>query len=154
LRADGKKGKGVDLLYQVKLTNGHSFWREHFSADEFGKACFCQIAVFLCVEVSSSFRGEKVRIKQHLPFCFTGILETNIFFLIVFTLMFVASVYVASKLFSVTFDLCVNESVSAIPSRGNAILCVNLNDRQYGSVQLDCKTLWQHQRHSNLFKFP
>uniref|UniRef100_H2ZAC8 GPR180/TMEM145 transmembrane domain-containing protein n=1 Tax=Ciona savignyi TaxID=51511 RepID=H2ZAC8_CIOSA len=49
-------GKGIDLKYSVKLTNGHSFWTEHFSADEF------------------------------------GILETNLFFLILFALMLVLSI--------------------------------------------------------------
>nr|XP_002124065.2 transmembrane protein 145-like [Ciona intestinalis] len=58
----GQLGKGIDLTYQVKLTNGHSFWTEHFSADEF------------------------------------GILETNLFFLIVFALMLILSIHVAVSL--------------------------------------------------------
>ncbi|XP_076801644.1 transmembrane protein 145-like isoform X2 [Clavelina lepadiformis] len=55
---------GIDLTYEMKLTNGHSYWTEHFSADE------------------------------------CGILETDIFFLILFTMMFGVSIYFAVCLFN------------------------------------------------------
>ena len=32
----GIKGEGIEIEYELKLTNGHSYWTEHFSADEFG----------------------------------------------------------------------------------------------------------------------
>lgn len=31
------QGDGLQLEYEMKLTNGQSFWTQHFSADEFGK---------------------------------------------------------------------------------------------------------------------
>lgn len=32
------QGDGLQLEYEMKLTNGQSFWTQHFSADEFGKS--------------------------------------------------------------------------------------------------------------------
>ncbi len=32
------QGDGLRLEYEMKLTNGQSFWTQHFSADEFGKS--------------------------------------------------------------------------------------------------------------------
>lgn len=31
------QGDGLQLEYEMTLTNGQSFWTEHFSADEFGE---------------------------------------------------------------------------------------------------------------------
>lgn len=31
------QGDGLQLEYEMKLTNGQSFWTQHFSADEFGE---------------------------------------------------------------------------------------------------------------------
>uniref|UniRef100_A0A3Q2D2P0 Transmembrane protein 145 n=1 Tax=Cyprinodon variegatus TaxID=28743 RepID=A0A3Q2D2P0_CYPVA len=53
-------GDGLQLEYEMKLTNGQSFWTQHFSADEF------------------------------------GILETDITFLAIFTLVFFISCYFAN----------------------------------------------------------
>ncbi|MED6268273.1 hypothetical protein CHARACLAT_020666, partial [Characodon lateralis] len=55
-------GDGLQLEYEMKLTNGQSFWTQHFSADEF------------------------------------GILETDITFLVIFTLVFLLSCYFAYNL--------------------------------------------------------
>ncbi|XP_069041432.1 transmembrane protein 145 [Lepisosteus oculatus] len=55
-------GEGLELEYEMKLTNGQSFWTRHFSADEF------------------------------------GILETDITFLLIFTLVFILSCYFAHTL--------------------------------------------------------
>ncbi|XP_071029988.1 transmembrane protein 145-like isoform X2 [Oncorhynchus clarkii lewisi] len=52
-------GEGLQLEYEMKLTNGQSFWTQHFSADEF------------------------------------GILETDITFLVIFSLVFILSCYFA-----------------------------------------------------------
>ncbi|XP_060222393.1 transmembrane protein 145 isoform X4 [Meriones unguiculatus] len=51
------QGEGLQLEYEMVLTNGKSFWTRHFSADEF------------------------------------GILETDVTFLLIFTLIFVLSCY-------------------------------------------------------------
>ncbi|PWA20596.1 hypothetical protein CCH79_00011584 [Gambusia affinis] len=56
------QGDGLQLEYEMKLTNGQSFWTQHFSADEF------------------------------------GILETDITFLVIFTLVFLLSCYFAYNL--------------------------------------------------------
>ncbi|XP_077967846.1 transmembrane protein 145-like [Styela clava] len=58
----GAKGNAIDIEYEMKLTNGFSFWTEHFSADEF------------------------------------GILETNIVFLIIYSLTFTYAARVAVEL--------------------------------------------------------
>uniref|UniRef100_A0A8C7FX53 Transmembrane protein 145 n=1 Tax=Oncorhynchus kisutch TaxID=8019 RepID=A0A8C7FX53_ONCKI len=55
-------GEGLQLEYEMKLTNGQSFWTQHFSADEF------------------------------------GILETDITFLVIFSLVFILSCYFAYNL--------------------------------------------------------
>ncbi|XP_066843122.1 LOW QUALITY PROTEIN: transmembrane protein 145, partial [Anser cygnoides] len=55
-------GDGLELEYELELTNGRSFWRRHFSADEF------------------------------------GILETDLSFLLIFTLIFLLSCYFAQNL--------------------------------------------------------
>uniref|UniRef100_A0A8C5CGX4 Transmembrane protein 145 n=1 Tax=Gadus morhua TaxID=8049 RepID=A0A8C5CGX4_GADMO len=55
-------GEGLQLEYEMKLTNGQSFWTKHFSADEF------------------------------------GILETDITFLVIFSLVFLLSCYFAYNL--------------------------------------------------------
>ncbi|KAF7227071.1 transcript variant X1 [Nothobranchius furzeri] len=55
-------GEGLQLEYEMKLTNGQSFWTQHFSADEF------------------------------------GILETDITFLVIFSLVFLLSCYFAYNL--------------------------------------------------------
>uniref|UniRef100_A0A8D0A892 Transmembrane protein 145 n=1 Tax=Sander lucioperca TaxID=283035 RepID=A0A8D0A892_SANLU len=55
-------GDGLQLEYEMKLTNGQSFWTQHFSADEF------------------------------------GILETDITFLVIFSLVFLLSCYFAYNL--------------------------------------------------------
>uniref|UniRef100_A0A3Q4MVC6 Transmembrane protein 145 n=1 Tax=Neolamprologus brichardi TaxID=32507 RepID=A0A3Q4MVC6_NEOBR len=55
-------GDGLQLEYEMKLTNGQSFWTQHFSADEF------------------------------------GILETDITFLIIFSMVFLLSCYFAYNL--------------------------------------------------------
>uniref|UniRef100_A0AAY4ALA5 Transmembrane protein 145 n=1 Tax=Denticeps clupeoides TaxID=299321 RepID=A0AAY4ALA5_9TELE len=55
-------GDGLQLEYELKLTNGQSFWTQHFSADEF------------------------------------GILETDITFLVIFTVVFSLSCYFAYNL--------------------------------------------------------
>ncbi|KAJ8376973.1 hypothetical protein SKAU_G00075530 [Synaphobranchus kaupii] len=55
-------GEGLQLEYEMKLTNGKSFWTRHFSADEF------------------------------------GILETDITFLIIFSIVFILSCYFAYNL--------------------------------------------------------
>uniref|UniRef100_W5L7F1 Transmembrane protein 145 n=1 Tax=Astyanax mexicanus TaxID=7994 RepID=W5L7F1_ASTMX len=34
-------GGGLQLEYEMKLTNGQSFWTQHFSADEFGESHSC-----------------------------------------------------------------------------------------------------------------
>ncbi|XP_061803144.1 transmembrane protein 145 isoform X3 [Nerophis lumbriciformis] len=61
-------GDGLQLEYEMKLTNGQSFWTQHFSADEF------------------------------------GILETDITFLVIFSMVFLLSCYFAWKLlFSISF---------------------------------------------------
>ncbi|KAG7276216.1 hypothetical protein CRUP_004807 [Coryphaenoides rupestris] len=52
-------GEGLQLEYEMKLTNGNSFWTQHFSADEF------------------------------------GILETDITFLVIFSMVFLLSCYFA-----------------------------------------------------------
>uniref|UniRef100_A0A8K9WVB1 Transmembrane protein 145 n=1 Tax=Oncorhynchus mykiss TaxID=8022 RepID=A0A8K9WVB1_ONCMY len=57
-----QKGEGLQLEYEMKLTNGQSFWTQHFSADEF------------------------------------GILETDITFLVIFSLVFILSCYFAYNL--------------------------------------------------------
>ncbi|KAM8870463.1 transmembrane protein 145 isoform 2-T2 [Spinachia spinachia] len=57
-----EKGEGLQLEYEMKLTNGQSFWTQHFSADEF------------------------------------GILETDITFLVIFSLVFLLSCYFAYNL--------------------------------------------------------
>ncbi|KAM3873276.1 transmembrane protein 145 [Diretmus argenteus] len=57
-----EKGEGLQLEYEMKLTNGQSFWTEHFSADEF------------------------------------GILETDITFLVIFSMVFLLSCYFAYNL--------------------------------------------------------
>ncbi|TWW54622.1 Transmembrane protein 145 [Takifugu flavidus] len=54
-------GDGLQLEYEMKLTNGQSFWTQHFSADEF------------------------------------GILETDITFLVIFSMVFLLSCYFACK---------------------------------------------------------
>ncbi|TMS10514.1 Transmembrane protein 145 [Larimichthys crocea] len=54
-----EKGDGLRLEYEMKLTNGQSFWTQHFSADEF------------------------------------GILETDITFLVIFSMVFLISCYFA-----------------------------------------------------------
>ncbi|KAM8735884.1 transmembrane protein 145 [Acanthopagrus schlegelii] len=55
-------GDGLRLEYEMKLTNGQSFWTQHFSADEF------------------------------------GILETDITFLVIFSMVFLLSCYFAYNL--------------------------------------------------------
>uniref|UniRef100_A0A668A8A3 Transmembrane protein 145 n=1 Tax=Myripristis murdjan TaxID=586833 RepID=A0A668A8A3_9TELE len=55
-------GDGLQLEYEMKLTNGQSFWTQHFSADEF------------------------------------GILETDITFLVIFSMVFLLSCYFAYNL--------------------------------------------------------
>uniref|UniRef100_A0AAV2MAK1 Intimal thickness related receptor IRP domain-containing protein n=1 Tax=Knipowitschia caucasica TaxID=637954 RepID=A0AAV2MAK1_KNICA len=55
-------GDGLQLEYEMNLTNGKSFWTKHFSADEF------------------------------------GILETDITFLVIFSLVFLLSCYFAYNL--------------------------------------------------------
>ncbi|GLD72112.1 transmembrane protein 145, partial [Lates japonicus] len=55
-------GDGLQLQYEMKLTNGLSFWTKHFSADEF------------------------------------GILETDITFLVIFSMVFLLSCYFAYNL--------------------------------------------------------
>ncbi|MBN3300492.1 TM145 protein, partial [Amia calva] len=57
-----RSGDGLELQYEMRLTNGQSFWTRHFSADEF------------------------------------GILETDITFLFIFTLVFLLSCYFAHTL--------------------------------------------------------
>ncbi|XP_064155257.1 transmembrane protein 145 isoform X4 [Anguilla rostrata] len=58
----GCMGDGLQLEYEMKLTNGQSFWTQHFSADEF------------------------------------GILETDITFLVIFSVVFMLSCYFAYTL--------------------------------------------------------
>uniref|UniRef100_A0A8D3CJZ2 Transmembrane protein 145 n=1 Tax=Scophthalmus maximus TaxID=52904 RepID=A0A8D3CJZ2_SCOMX len=55
-------GEGLQLEYEMKLTNGQSLWTQHFSADEF------------------------------------GILETDITFLVIFSMVFLLSCYFANNL--------------------------------------------------------
>ncbi|NWZ97450.1 TM145 protein, partial [Nesospiza acunhae] len=57
-----RSGGGLELDYEMVLTNGDSFWTRHFSADEF------------------------------------GILETDITFLLIFTLIFLLSCYCGYRL--------------------------------------------------------
>lgn len=47
----GPQGDGLQLEYEMVLTNGKSFWTRHFSADEFGECvgtrgravCVCSV---------------------------------------------------------------------------------------------------------------
>ncbi|KYO40874.1 transmembrane protein 145 [Alligator mississippiensis] len=59
-------GDGLELEYEMVLTNGKSFWTRHFSADEFAFTA-----------------------PHHHP----GILETDITFLLIFILIFFVSCY-------------------------------------------------------------
>ena len=43
----GEQKQGIDIKYDLKLTNGHSFWTKHFSADEFGWYTKFQITIYL-----------------------------------------------------------------------------------------------------------
>ncbi|CAG6014887.1 unnamed protein product [Menidia menidia] len=76
-------GEGLHLEYEMKLTNGQSFWTQHFSADEF------------------------------------GILETDITFLVIFSLVFLLSCYFA--LLSLLFH-CVYWGLYARDGVGNGSL--------------------------------
>ncbi|XP_070299884.1 transmembrane protein 145 [Salvelinus sp. IW2-2015] len=91
-------GEGLQLEYEMKLTNGQSFWTQHFSADEF------------------------------------GILETDITFLVIFSLVFILSCYFACK--------CLRNKIrSRLPhTRKLTPLCVSVSVRarisHSGSVKL------------------
>eukprot|EP00064_Thunnus_orientalis_P011637 superscaffoldBa00001697_g11668 len=76
-------GDGLQLEYEMKLTNGQSFWTQHFSADEF------------------------------------GILETDITFLVIFSMVFLLSCFFA--LLSLLFH-CVYWGLYARDGVGNGSL--------------------------------
>uniref|UniRef100_A0A3Q0RUP0 Transmembrane protein 145 n=1 Tax=Amphilophus citrinellus TaxID=61819 RepID=A0A3Q0RUP0_AMPCI len=70
-----RSGDGLQLEYEMTLTNGKSFWTQHFSADEF------------------------------------GILETDITFLIIFSMVFLLSCYFACKYCLFGLLLCLSFNV-------------------------------------------
>ncbi|KAK5861871.1 hypothetical protein PBY51_017313 [Eleginops maclovinus] len=61
-------GEGLQLEYEMKLTNGQSFWTQHFSADEFGilETDITFLVIFFLVFVLSCYFAYNLKGRQLL----------------------------------------------------------------------------------------
>ncbi|XP_078507444.1 transmembrane protein 145 [Lissotriton helveticus] len=61
-------GDGLELEYEMVLTNGKSFWTRHFSADEFGilETDITFLIIFICILILSCYFGYILKGRQLL----------------------------------------------------------------------------------------
>ncbi|XP_043936721.1 transmembrane protein 145 isoform X2 [Protopterus annectens] len=61
-------GDGLELEYEMKLTNGQSFWTKHFSADEFGilETDITFLVIFILIFLLSCYFGYILKGRQLL----------------------------------------------------------------------------------------
>ncbi|XP_042636139.1 transmembrane protein 145, partial [Catharus ustulatus] len=63
-----QKGGGLELEYEMILTNGDSFWTRHFSADEFGilETDITFLLIFILIFLLSCYCGYRLKARQLL----------------------------------------------------------------------------------------
>lgn len=88
------QGDGLQLEYEMVLTNGKSFWTQHFSADEFGEHVETRKPGSLRdPRVGCLLRDGSLTEPCSPSTNLAGILETDVTFLLIFILIFFLSCY-------------------------------------------------------------